>query len=185
MRLHSSLLAIAVLAVLLPKSAEASALLFTDRATFQSYHALLGLPPLALEKFEAPVWDNQELQRDACVMHVPGLAINHDCHDGSVEFGDAEPLGFAVFNQANGFPVTADFAQPQTAIGLDYSVPACDVVVGCDVVDFGFSNGLGFRLSGSGFRGIIDTSNPITSMGTDFPDFAGVSGNGQPAPASP
>ena len=57
MRLHSGLLALAVLAALLPKSAEASPLIFTDRATFLNVHTALGLPPLAFEAFDENVWD--------------------------------------------------------------------------------------------------------------------------------
>ena len=172
MRLHSGLLAIAVLAALVPKSVEASPLIFTDRATFLNVHTALGLPPLALETFEAPVWDNN-ISSDSCVLNVPGLRIGHDCHDGAVDISG--PSGFAAFPQDR-FSVIARFDLPQTSIGFDYNVPShvrClefpfdPADVSCNVVNFGA--GLSFFLSGSGFLGIIDTSNPIIGMGTPHP----------------
>ena len=66
MRLHAGLLAIAVLAALLPKSAEASPLVFTDRATFLNVHTALGLPPLAFEGFDENVWD-ADFSADWCI----------------------------------------------------------------------------------------------------------------------
>ena len=172
MRLHSGLLAIAVLAALVPKSAEASPLIFTDRATFLNVHTALGLPPLALETFDHPYWSiNPSI--DVCAMYVSGLAVYHDCHDGGVDISG--PSGFAAFPQDR-FSVTARFDVPQTSIGFDYNVPTgrpClefpfdPADVSCNVVNFGL--GLSFFLSGSGFLGIIDTSNPITFMGTPHP----------------
>jgi PEP-CTERM motif len=160
-RFRSGLLAITVVAALLPHRSEAAPIVFTDRATFQSYHALLGLPSLSLETFDAPAWD-LNIAADACTMFVPGFFVGHDCHDGGVEytqyFPDQQPFGFAAFPQDR-FAVGAGFDVPQTSIGFDYSVSG--------VVQF--YAGLSFFLSGSGFLGIIDTSSPIGGIGTPHP----------------
>ena len=81
MRLHSGLLAIAVLAALVPKSAEASPLIFTDRATFLNVQTALGLPPLAYETFDDQ-WVGYRLSRCKRPLHrhLNGLKIHADCH---------------------------------------------------------------------------------------------------------
>jgi hypothetical protein len=109
------------------------------------------------------------------VLNVPGLRIGHDCHDGGVDFGfgNNQP-GYAAFPQDR-FSVGARFDLPQTSIGFDYSVRSrspCDFFdptdLSCNVVQFQLF-GLSLFLSGSGFLGVIDTSNPIIGMGTPHP----------------
>ena len=166
MRLHSGLLALAVLAALVPKSAEASPLIFTDRATFLNVHTALGLPPLAFEGFDENVWD-ANFGADWCTRVVNGLTISSDCHAAGVLLGG---VGAATFDQHT-FTTSAAFDEPQTSVGFDYRVSApCSFpspfCTATDVVKFDFYNGLSFFLRGSGFLGIIDLSQPILGMGT-------------------
>ena len=167
---HSGLLAIAVLAALLPKSAEASPLIFTDRATFLNVHTALGLPPLALETFDDNVWD-ADFGADWCTRDVNGLTISSDCHAAGVLLGG---VGAATFDQHT-FTTSARFDEPQTSVGFDYRVsPPCSLpssfCTATDVVKFDFFNA-SFFLSGNGFLGIIDLSQPILGMGTShFPE---------------
>ncbi len=166
MRLRSGLFAFAVVcAATVSHKAEASPLIFTDRATFQSYHALLGLPPLALETFDTNGWTFViRGLNDPCVRNLNGLKIHSDCHaPGAFQAGNAIFSG-----EYSG--QTAVFDTPQTSIGFDYRVSSgfpCNFSdpadVSCNVVRFGFL-GTSFLLSGSGFLGIIDTSNPSIFM---------------------
>ena len=141
MRLHSGLLAIAVLASLVPKSAEASPLIFTDRATFLNVHTALGLPPLAYETFNENVWD-ADIAADVCTRDVNGLTISSDCHAAGVLLGGA---GSATFDQ-HIFTTSAVFDEPQTSVGFDYRVsgpsfsPFSPFCTATDVVKFNFSN---------------------------------------------
>ena len=88
MRLRPGLLPVAALLIaFVSHAAEASPIIFTDRAQFQSITATLpGLPPLALETFDTHVWWSLDIFHDSCVMFVPGLTVGHDCHDGGVDF---------------------------------------------------------------------------------------------------
>jgi len=152
MRFRSALLAIAVV-VLLPRGSEASPIIFTDRALFESYTATLpGLPPLSLETFDNPVW-SLDFVSDTCLMFVPGLTIHHDCHDGGVD--PTGTWGAASF-PANFFSVGGGFDLPQSALGFDYFASGPS--------PFQFM-GLEFVLSGSGFLGVVDTAQPSMFMG--------------------
>jgi hypothetical protein len=158
MRLRVGLLPIAALLfVFVARAAEASPIIFTDRGLFQSYTATLpGLPQLALETFDAPVWVNN-FSFDVCTMHVSGLAISHDCHDGGVDvFGTEDVARFP----SNVFSVVGTFDLPQSALGFDY--------VAGGVAQFQFM-GVLFFLSGSGFLGVVDTAQPTTAMGVFQP----------------
>ena len=116
MRLHSGLLAIAVLAALLPKSAEASPLIFTDRATFLNVQTALGLPPLAYETFDTNGWAiDFPGTNDPCTRHLNGLKIHADCHQVG-----AFQAGPAIFDQYI-FSTGAVFDEPQTSLGFDYT----------------------------------------------------------------
>jgi PEP-CTERM motif len=157
MRLRVGLLQVAaLLIVFVSHAAEASPIIFTDRALFQSYTATLGLPPLALETFDAPVWVNN-FSADVCTMHVSGLAISHDCHDGAVDvFGTEDVARFP----SNVFSVVGNFSLPQSALGFDY--------VAGGAAQFQVM-GVLFFLSGSGFLGVVDTAQPTTAMGVFQP----------------
>jgi hypothetical protein len=166
MRLPSSLLVIAVLAALVPKSVEASPLIFTDRATFLNVHAALGLPPLAYETFDTNGWSFViPGLNDPCIRDLNGLTIHADCHQVG-----AFQAGPGIFDQHD-FTTSAVFDEPQTSLGFDYTVsPPCSLPLplpctATGVVEFGLSNA-SFFLSGSGFLGIIDLSQPILRMGT-------------------
>ena len=89
-----------------------------------------------------------------------------------------ENSGVAAFPYGR-FGVGGRFDQPQTSLGFDY--------VASGVVPFQFSSGLKIFLSGGGFLGIIDVSQPILSMGVDnsVPILGSGTDNGQPAHASP
>ncbi len=158
MRLRAGFLPVAALLIaFVSHDAEASPIIFTDRALFQSYTATLpGLPPLALETFDAPVWVNN-FAFDNCTMHVSGLAIYHDCHDGAVDIFGTEDV--ARFPSAV-FGVGGTFDLPQSALGFDY--------VAGGVAQFQFMSLL-FYLSGSGFLGVVDTAQPTTTMGVFQP----------------
>jgi hypothetical protein len=155
MRLHSALFAIAALIALVPSRIDASPVIFTDRTVFEWYIAQT-LPgwvgPNALETFDSSVLDVNTLA-DVCTRFFNGLTLSSDCH----AFGAVEPsAGAALFDQHT-FTTTAFFAEPQVAIGFDYSA-------GSGVV-FGLST-LQIFLSGSGFFGLVDTSEPFRNMGT-------------------
>ena len=155
MRLRSALLAIAVVVALLPDRSEAAPIIFTDRALFESYTgALPGLPPLQLETFDAPVW-LLNFQADVCTMYLTGLSISHDCHDGGIGNGTGT-FGNAVL-PAHTFSAGASFYLPQTALGFDY------LAFGTVPLQF---MGLSFLLTGTGFLGVVDTTQPSLHMGT-------------------
>jgi hypothetical protein len=117
MRLHSGLLVIAVLAALVPKSAEASPLIFTDRATFLNVHTALGLPPLAYETFDTNGWSFViPGSNDPCIRDLNGLTIHADCHQVG-----AFNAGPAIFDQSI-YSTSAVFDEPQTSVGFDYNV---------------------------------------------------------------
>jgi hypothetical protein len=107
------------------------------------------------------------LRTDVCTRDLNGLTISSDCHANGVLVG-----GVAVFDQ-NVFTTFARFDEPQTSLGFDYRVSApCSSpfpfsCTATGVVQFGFSNGLTFFLSGSGFLGILDPSQPISIMATN------------------
>jgi hypothetical protein len=157
MRLFSALLGIAAVVVLVPGRVDASPVIFTDRAAFLSYHASLGLQPLDVETFDHPWWDINPVA-DVCRMQLTGLSIFHDCHDGAIGNG-AGTFGYADFVYGR-FSAGGPFYQPQTALGFDYQA--------FGVLPFNLGD-LTVFLSGSGFFGVIDVSNPIQSMGVPPP----------------
>jgi hypothetical protein len=166
MRLRAVLLPVAALFVVFVASRlEAAPIIFTDRAAFQSVHPFLGLPPLALETFDSNGWTiDIPGTNDPCTRRLNGLKIHSDCHAvGAFQSGNA------IFDQST-FTTIAVFDQPQTSLGFDYTLgivtPDPFNPTANDRVLFGFSNGLTFLLSGSGFLGILDPSEPILSMGT-------------------
>jgi hypothetical protein len=155
MRFRCRLFAFAVVCAIVTHKAEASPIIFTDRALFESYTATLpGLPPLTLETFDNPWW-TFDFVFDSCVMHLTGLVIGHDCHDSAIGPGTGT-FGNAVF-PAHTFGAGAQFFLPQTALGFDY--------VAGGAVPFHFM-GLSFLLTGAGFLGVVDTTQPSLGMGT-------------------
>ena len=88
-------------------------------------------------------------------MHLTGLVIGHDCHDSAIGNGTGT-FGNAVF-PAHTFTAGAQFYLPQTALGFDY--------VAGGAVPFHLM-GLSFLLTGAGFLGVVDTTQPSLGMGT-------------------
>jgi hypothetical protein len=151
MRLHSGLLAIAVLAALFPKGAEASSVIFTDRALFE-----LITGPHDIERFDREPVYNLDYINDSCTAYLHDFSISADCHGFGGVYEGAAFL-------PNSWPNSVTFDQPRTAVGFDYRVEGL-FSNGDGVMAFSFGS-VEFFLTGSGFLGMLDTTG-IYGMGT-------------------
>jgi hypothetical protein len=159
MRLCSSQIAIVIgCAAIVSHEAEASPIIFTDRAVFE---AVTG--PHAFEEFDSNDWD-VNISVDVCTRYLNGLTISSDCHANGVLVG-----GVAIFDQ-NVFTTLARLDEPQTSLGFDYTISSgpnpFPPFNATNVVQF-FIGNLSIFLTGSGFLGVLDTSQPILRMGTN------------------